>query len=63
MCHQAWSEKFNYLCIDMTKNKNECKYRLFNESRNTYIECFPETEHFYYNKCCIQLKTEKVYKN
>ena len=19
MCHNAWSEKFNYLCIDMTK--------------------------------------------
>ena len=21
MCHKAWDEKFNYLCIDMTKNK------------------------------------------
>ena len=20
MCEEAWSEKFNYLCIDMTKN-------------------------------------------
>ena len=44
MCHSAWSEKFNYLCIDMTQNKNECKYRIFNESKNTLIECIPETE-------------------
>ena len=21
MCHKAWIERFNYLCIDMTKNK------------------------------------------
>ena len=23
MCHKAWSERFNYFCIDMTKNKIE----------------------------------------
>ena len=34
-CRVAWSEKFNYLCIGMTKNKNEVKYRNFNESKNT----------------------------
>ena len=46
MCRVAWSEKFNYLCIDMTKSKNEGKYRNFNESKNTYIECVCETESF-----------------
>ena len=46
MCHKAWSEIINYLCIDMTKNKNEGKYRNFNESKSTYIECFCETEAF-----------------
>ena len=46
MCHRAWDEKFNYLCIDMAKNKNEGKYRIFNESKTTYIDCIPETEHF-----------------
>ena len=46
MCSFAWSEKFNYLCIDMTKNKNEGKYRIFNESKNTYIDCICETEAF-----------------
>ena len=45
MCHKAWDEKYNYLCIDMTK-KNEGKYRIFNESKNTYIECICETEAF-----------------
>ena len=30
----------------MTKNKNDGKYHIFNESKNTYIECVPETEVF-----------------
>ena len=46
MCHRAWSEKINYLRIDMTKNKNEGKYRIFNENKNTYPECLPESEPF-----------------
>ena len=46
MCHKAWDEKFNYLCIDTTKNKNEGKYRIFNESKPTYTECICETEAF-----------------
>ena len=37
MCHKAWSERFNYLCIDKTK-KTDGKYRVFNESKTTYIE-------------------------
>ena len=45
-CHEAWSEKFNYLCIVITKNKNEGKYRIFKENKNTYIECIYETEPF-----------------
>ena len=46
MCRVAWGEKFNYLCIDMARNKNGGKYRIFNESKNTYIECVCETEAF-----------------
>ena len=46
MCHKAWDERFNYLCIDMTKNKTEGKYRIFNESKTTYIDCIPESEPF-----------------
>ena len=46
MCRVAWSEKFNYLCIDVTKNRDNGKYRVFNESKTTYIDCIPETEPF-----------------
>ena len=46
MCHKAWDEKYNYLYIDVTKNKNDGKYRIFNESKTTYIECICETEAF-----------------
>ena len=35
ICRKAWSEKINYLFIEMTKNKNYGKYRIFNESKNT----------------------------
>ena len=46
MCHNARSERFNYLCIDMPKKRNEGKSRIFNESKTTYYECIPETEPF-----------------
>ena len=46
MCHKAWSERFNYLCIDMTIKKNEGKCRIFNENKTKYIECIPENEPF-----------------
>ena len=46
LCRVDWCEKFNYLCIDITKNKKEGKYRIFNERKNTYLECIPETEPF-----------------
>ena len=46
MCRVAWGKKNNYLCIDMNKNKNEGKYRIFNGSKTTYIDCIPKTERF-----------------
>ena len=46
MCHKAWCERFNYLCIDITKSRDNGKYRIFNESKITYIDCIPETEPF-----------------
>ena len=30
----------------MPKNKNEGKYSIFNRSKITYIECFPEIDPF-----------------
>ena len=46
LCHKAWDENINYLRFDMSKNKNEVKYRIFNESKPTYIDCIPETNPF-----------------
>ena len=47
MCREGWNEKFDDLCIHMTKSKNEAKYRIFNESKNTYIECIWESQAFW----------------
>ena len=46
MCHKAWSKKYNHLCIYLARNKKECNYRYFNESKNTYIQSIPEIEAF-----------------
>ena len=46
MCRVAWGEKSNYLCIDMTKNKNGGNYRISNESKKTYVDCICESEAF-----------------
>ena len=46
MCQKSWDERYNYLCIDMTKNKNEGKYRIFNESKTTYIDCICQSDPF-----------------
>ena len=45
-CLKAWKDRFNYLCIDITKIKDEGKYRIFNGSKTTYIDCIPETKPF-----------------
>ena len=46
MVRSAWSDKFNFLCIDITKSKNEGKYRIFNERNITNIECISAGEPF-----------------
>ena len=46
MCHKARDEKYNYLCIDMNRNKNDGKYRIFKESKTTHIDCICKTEAF-----------------
>ena len=43
---RAWGEKISYLCFDMTKNKEEGKYRIFSETKNLYIACIPESGGF-----------------
>ena len=43
LCHKTWSERFNYLCIDVTKINTDGKYRSFKENKNTHIECSLES--------------------
>ena len=51
MCRKTWSEKINHLCNDFTKNKNGGKYRVFNESKNTYFDYNCQTEAFQFFAC------------
>ena len=36
ICLNAWSEKFSYLCFDITRKKTEIKHRIFNENKDIY---------------------------
>ena len=46
LCRKSWEEDYNYLCIDRSKKKDQGRYCICNERKNTYIECTPETKHF-----------------
>ena len=46
LCRKAWEEDCNYLFIDKSKEKEQERYCICNESKNTYIECTPETKPF-----------------
>ena len=60
LCRKAWDERLRYLCIDITRNKKEGKYRIFNEGKNTYVECTPEGKAFEFCIFYIQIKTEMI---
>ena len=70
MCRVAWSEKYNYLCIDITKNKKMKVNIVFSTKAKTHILIvFVKRNPFDYNtsiififKCCFQLIIEKIYK-
>ena len=46
LCKKSWEEEYNYLCIDRSKKKDQGRYCICNESKNTYIQCIPETDPF-----------------
>ena len=48
ICREAWIENFNYLYIDMTRDKKESKYRNFNERKKKFFNF------------CFHLKIEKI---
>ena len=37
LCRKSWDEDCNYLCIDRSKKRDQGKYCICNESKNTYI--------------------------
>ena len=55
MCHVAWTEKFNYLGIDLIKNKNEGKYRNSMKVKTHILNAFPKKKFFKNNHIHILL--------
>ena len=46
LCRKSWEEDYNYLCIDRSKKKDRGRCCICNESKDTSIECTPETKPF-----------------
>ena len=46
LCRKSWDEDYNYLCVDRFKKRDQGKYCIYNENKNSYIECTPETKPF-----------------
>ena len=42
MCHKSWNERFNYLCIDMNKIKNESENRISMKAKTHILNAFPK---------------------
>ena len=46
LCKKSFEEDYNYLYIDRSKKTDQGKYCIYNKSKNSYIECTPETKPF-----------------
>ena len=46
LCRKTWDEDYNYLCIDRSKKRDQGRYCICNESKNTYLEATPQTKPF-----------------
>ena len=67
MCHKAWSERFNYLCIDMVKIKMKVNTVFSTKAKTLTLNAFVKLNlfknkksHLHSFKCYIQLKIEKI---
>ena len=45
-CRKCWEDEDNYLYIDRSKKKDQGRYCIYIESKNTYTESSPETNPF-----------------
>ena len=55
MCRRTWSEKFNYLCIELSKNRNEVNIVLSMKAKTHILNVFVKMNLFHYHKCCWHL--------
>ena len=46
ICKKSWEDEYIYLCIDNSKKRDQGRYCVCSESKNTNIECTPETKAF-----------------
>ena len=46
LCRKSWEDDYNYLYIDRSKKRDQGKYCICNESKNTYLEATPQTKPF-----------------
>ena len=46
LCRKAWENELDYLQIDRFAKTGEVRYTVRTYSKNTYIECTPETKPF-----------------
>ena len=46
LCRKSWEEDYNCLSIDRSKKRDQGRYCLCNESKNTYLEATPQTKLF-----------------
>ena len=43
---KSWEEDYSYLYIDRSKTRDQVRYCICNESKNTYVESTSETKAF-----------------
>ena len=49
MCHKAWDERYNYLCIDMTKIKNNGNFVFSMKVKPHILNAFVKLKLFKYS--------------
>ena len=47
VCRKSLEELYNYLCTDRSKKRKPGRYRIFNESKITFIENILQTKPFW----------------
>ena len=46
LTRMSWEEDYIYVCIDRSKKRDQGRYCVCIESKNTLRECTPETKSF-----------------